>query len=100
MKNFLNYLITNLVAHPDQISIQEHTQEQLLPTQNDEPRAPQLHLILTLKVDPTDMGLVIGKNGKVIAALRTLLKLRNQITHQYLSVAIQLEETPAQTPAS
>ena len=95
MKSFLHYLITNLVKHPDQITIEEQNEDQSLPTQDDDQSAPQQHLILKLKVIQDDMGLVIGKNGKVIAALRTLLKLRNQITREYLSVALQLEEIPS-----
>jgi predicted RNA-binding protein YlqC (UPF0109 family) len=95
MKNFLNYLITNLVKHPDQISIEEQIEDHPMPTQDEEQSSPQQHLILTLNVAEEDMGLVIGKNGKVISSLRTLLKLRNQTTHEYLSVALQLEETPS-----
>lgn len=93
MKDFLNYLITNIVQQPDQINIEEQLEDHPVPIQDENSDAPQQHLILKLIVAPEDMGLVIGKDGQTISALRTLLKLRNQVNHQYLSVALQLPDT-------
>ncbi len=93
MKDFLVYLITKLVSHPEEVNIEEQLEDNPVPSQETDQSSAQKHLILSLKVSSDDMGLVIGKNGKVISAIRTLLKLRNQITREYLSVALHLQDT-------
>ena len=59
MKDFVAYIIKNLVDHPDEVKINEiggaHT------------------VILELSVEKSDIGKVIGKRGKTINAIRTLL---------------------------
>lgn len=62
MKDLLNYIITSLVTKPDAVSIDEQRSEGMLE--------------LVLKVDPSDMGLVIGKSGQTIRAVRKLLTVR------------------------
>jgi len=89
MKKFLHYLVSNIVNQPDDVQIEEVV-EKASPTS--ETSEDQQHLILKLKTASDDMGIVIGKHGQTISALRTMLRLKNQATHEYLSVAIQLEE--------
>lgn len=59
MKEFVEYIVKNLVDNPDKVRITEvggtHT------------------LIIELAVDKGDIGKVIGKKGKTINAIRTLL---------------------------
>lgn len=59
MKEFVEYIVKNLVDHPDQVRINEiggtHT------------------LIIELGVEKSDIGKIIGKKGKTINAIRTLL---------------------------
>lgn len=59
MKEFVEYIVKNLVDNPDQVSINEvgsaHT------------------LILELSVEKSDIGKIIGKKGKTINAIRTLI---------------------------
>ena len=59
MKEFIEYIIKNLVDHPEKVKINEiggtHT------------------LIVELSVDKSDTGKIIGKKGKTINAIRTLL---------------------------
>lgn len=59
MKDFVAYIVKNLVDHPDQVKINEvggtHT------------------VILELSVEKSDIGKIIGKHGKTINAIRTLL---------------------------
>ncbi len=59
MKDFVAYIVKNLVDHPDQVKINEvggtHT------------------VILELSVEKSDIGKIIGKRGKTINAIRTLL---------------------------
>lgn len=62
MKDLLNYIVTSLVSKPDAVSIDEQSNEG--------------EVNLTLTVDPSDMGLAIGKTGKTIRAIRKLLTVR------------------------
>ena len=60
MKEFIEFIAKQLVNNPDKVSVEE--------TSLDE------HTIeLNLKVDKSDMGKVIGKQGKNVNAMRTLL---------------------------
>ena len=61
MKEFLEYLLKKLTDHPDKIVIEED----LVGSQT----------TFTLKIDKDDMGKVIGKEGKIIGALRNLVKV-------------------------
>ncbi len=59
MKEFVEYIVKNLVDNPEKVKINEigstHT------------------LIIELSVEKTDIGKIIGKKGKTINAIRTLL---------------------------
>lgn len=57
----LTYLAKALVDNPDAVSVTEVTED-------DE------ELVLELRVDPDDMGKVIGKRGRTAKALRTMVK--------------------------
>jgi len=60
MKEFIEFIAKQLVDNPDKVSVEE--------TALDE------HTIeITVKVDQSDMGKVIGKKGQNINAIRTLL---------------------------
>ncbi|HUN66483.1 MAG TPA: KH domain-containing protein [Bacteroidota bacterium] len=58
MKEFVEYIAKQLVDQPDQVNIEEVTE-------NDK-------LLLKLQVAQTDIGKVIGKKGRTAFALRTL----------------------------
>ena len=60
-KDFLEYVVKAIVAHPDKVSIDRTIDER--------------GVLLTLSIDPSDMGYVIGKRGQTAKAIRTLLKI-------------------------
>ena len=60
MKEMLEILVKNLVDNPDKIEI----------TEKDEGKT----VTLELRVDPADMGKVIGRQGKIAKAIRVLMK--------------------------
>lgn len=59
MKEFVEYIVKNLVDHPDEVKISEVGGSNTL--------------IIELSVKKSDIGKVIGKKGKTINAIRTLL---------------------------
>lgn len=61
MKELLEYLVKELVSKPKEVKITESQEED-----------GTVHL--TLSVAPDDMGTVIGKDGKTITAIRSLVK--------------------------
>jgi predicted RNA-binding protein YlqC (UPF0109 family) len=60
MKELLEVIAKNLVDNPDEVVVRE--------TQRDE------SVVLELKVAPEDMGKVIGKQGRIAKAIRTVVK--------------------------
>jgi predicted RNA-binding protein YlqC (UPF0109 family) len=60
MKEFIEYIAKQLVDNPDGVIVEEKLAE-------------EKKIVLSLKVQPDDIGKVIGKQGKTAQALRTLL---------------------------
>jgi predicted RNA-binding protein YlqC (UPF0109 family) len=60
VKDVLEYVAREIVEHPDAVEVTEIERE----------RSVQLQL----RVDPEDMGKVIGKGGRTVRALRTVVK--------------------------
>ncbi len=63
MKDLLKYITERIVNNPEAVEIQEVQMEGGA-------------VDLSLKVHPDDMGLIIGKNGSTIRAIRNLLKVK------------------------
>jgi len=60
MKDLLEYLARKLVDSPESVEVDVIDGDR--------------NVILELRVDPDDMGRVIGRQGRVAQALRTLVK--------------------------
>lgn len=60
MKEMLEIIIKNLVANPDQVTINESQKENAI--------------TFSVKVADSDMGKVIGKQGRIAKAIRTVAK--------------------------
>lgn len=59
-QQFIEYVVKSLVSNPDAVSIERIIDEK--------------GVLLTLTVDPVDLGRVIGKRGATAQSLRTLLR--------------------------
>jgi len=59
MKEFIELISKKLVQHPDDVQVREIDRED--------------EQVYELRVNPEDMGRVIGKNGSVAKAVRTLI---------------------------
>ncbi|HEU65767.1 MAG TPA: KH domain-containing protein [Chloroflexi bacterium] len=62
MKDLLEYIIKSIVAEPDAVKITEENSDD--------------GLLIKLEVAPDDKGRVIGRQGRVAQALRTLLRVK------------------------
>ena len=63
-KELVEYIAKNLVNDPEKVTVKQ--------------RKTSSAIILELKVAREDMGRVIGKQGRVANAIRSLLKASNQ----------------------
>ena len=61
MKDLVEYIAKTLVDHPDAVVVTESSTGG--------------RTVFTLQVEPGDMGRVIGKQGRIAQAMRTLLKV-------------------------
>lgn len=60
-QEFVEFIVKSIVSSPDDVKTSRTVDE--------------MGVLITLKVDPTDMGGVIGKGGATARALRTLLRV-------------------------
>jgi uncharacterized protein len=73
MKHFLEYVVRSLVDNPDDVQITE------FPGEKETSYRVSLH--------PTDVGLVIGKGGRTISAIRSLINAANK-SNDHLAVEV------------
>ncbi len=59
MKAFIEYVVKALVDHPEEVDLREVDGERVV--------------VFELRLNQTDIGKVIGKSGRTITAIRTLL---------------------------
>lgn len=59
-QQFVEYIVKSLVGHPDDVQVERLIDEK--------------GVLLTLTVNPEDLGRVIGKRGATAQSLRTLLR--------------------------
>jgi len=60
-KDFLEYLVKAIVTHPGDVKVDRTVDE--------------MGVLLSLNINPEDMGYVIGRRGQTAKAIRTLLKI-------------------------
>jgi hypothetical protein len=79
MKELVELLTKNIVDQPKEVAVKEESGD--------------LGEKITLKVADEDMGKVIGKNGRIIKAIRTLLRIKaiKEGKRVYLELAEQKE---------
>jgi len=58
---FVEYVVKALVDHPDDVQTERSVDE--------------MGVLITLKVNPEDMGQIIGRSGNTARAIRTLLRV-------------------------
>ena len=75
MKELVEVIARALVDHPEGVVV----------TESEDDRA----IRLVLSVDPSDMGKVIGKQGRIAKAIRTVVKAAASRTDKPVFVEIQ-----------
>jgi predicted RNA-binding protein YlqC (UPF0109 family) len=60
-QEFVEYIVKAIVNHPEDVKTERSVDE--------------MGVLITLKINPEDMGYVIGKQGQTARSIRTLLKI-------------------------
>ena len=77
-KDFLEFLIKALVDNPGDVSVDR--------------RVDEMGVLLTLKVNPEDMGQIIGKAGSTARAIRNLVRIVGLKNHARVNLKIEEPE--------
>ncbi len=74
MKELLEQIARALVDHPDQVSVRAVVGEQVT--------------VFELRVSPSDFGLIIGRQGRIVKAIRVILSAAGMKLKKRFSVEI------------
>ncbi|MBI4837406.1 MAG: KH domain-containing protein [Candidatus Portnoybacteria bacterium] len=77
-QEFVEFVVKALVNNPDEVKTVRTVDE--------------MGVLLTLKVNPTDMGNVIGREGSTARAIRTLLRVIGAKNHARVNFKIEEPE--------
>ncbi len=83
-QDFLEFVVKSIVGAPDKVSAVRTVDER--------------GVLLTLNIDPSDMGYVIGRKGQTAQAIRTLLKIVGAKNNARVNLKIN-EPEGSQRPA-
>jgi uncharacterized protein len=84
-QDFLDYVVKALVDNPDDVKVDRKVDE--------------MGVLLTLHVNPENMGQVIGRSGNTAKALRTLLRVVGMKHNARVTLKIDEPEGGRRAPA-
>jgi len=74
-QEFLEYVVKSLVDNPSAVKVDRKVDE--------------MGVLITLKVDPADMGKIIGRSGNTANAIRSLLRIVGLKNHARVNLKIE-----------
>ncbi|MDO8474454.1 MAG: KH domain-containing protein [bacterium] len=77
-QDLLEYIVKGIVDHPDDVKLDRKVDE--------------MGVLLTLKVNPEDMGLLIGREGSTARSIRTLIRIAGLKAHARVNLKIEEPE--------
>lgn len=77
-KDFLEFIIKALVDHPEDVKVERKVDE--------------MGVLLSLKVNPEDMGQIIGREGSTARAIRSLVRIVGLKNHARVNLKIEEPE--------
>jgi predicted RNA-binding protein YlqC (UPF0109 family) len=83
-KEYLEYVVRGIVNNPNDVAVERTVDE--------------MGVLLTLKINPADMGYVIGREGSTARALRTLLRTVGAKNNARLNLKIYEPEGSRRPP--
>jgi len=83
-QKFVEYIVKELVGHPEDVKTEKTLDE--------------MGVLITLHVNPEDMGYVIGRQGQTARSIRTLLKIVGAKQHARVNLKIYEPEGSKRAP--
>lgn len=83
-KEFLEYLVKSLVDNPDDVKVERKVDE--------------MGVLLSLRVHPSDMGQVVGRQGATAKAIRSLLRIVGIKNNARVNLKIEEPEGSTRSP--
>lgn len=83
-QEFLEYLVKSIVDHPDDVKVDRKVDE--------------MGVLLSLKVNPQDMGQVVGRQGSTAKAIRSLLRIVGIKNNARVNLKIEEPEGSTRPP--
>jgi predicted RNA-binding protein YlqC (UPF0109 family) len=77
-QDFLEFIVKSLVDHPEDVKIDRKVDE--------------MGVLLSLKVNPEDMGVIIGRAGATARAIRSLVRIVGLKNHARVNLKIEEPE--------
>lgn len=81
-QKLLEFIVKNIVTKPEAVKIERKVDE--------------MGVLLSLKVDPSDMAQIIGRQGSMAKALRTILKVAGAKNKARVNLKIEEPEGSSQ----
>jgi predicted RNA-binding protein YlqC (UPF0109 family) len=85
-QEFLEYLVKSLVDHPDDVKVDRKVDE--------------MGVLLSLHVNPMDMGQVVGRQGMTAKSIRSLLRIVGVKNNARVNLKIEEPEGSTRGPRS
>lgn len=85
-RDFLEYVVKALVDNPEAVKVDRKVDE--------------MGVLLTLRVDPSNMGQIIGRSGNTAKAIRTLLRVVGMKNNARVNLKIEEPEGSTRGPRS
>lgn len=83
-QEFLEFLVKSIVDHPEEVRVDRKVDE--------------MGVLLTLRVNPHDMGQVVGRQGSTAKAVRTLLRIVGVKENSRVNLKIEEPEGSTRSP--
>jgi predicted RNA-binding protein YlqC (UPF0109 family) len=74
VKNLTEFIVKNIVNHPDDVVVTEEKEDE--------------GIIVKIKVHPEDIARVIGKEGKIIRSIKNLVKVAARKNNLWVNIEI------------
>ena len=83
-QSFLEFLVKSIVDHPEDVVVERKVDE--------------MGVLLSLRVNPLDMGQIVGRQGSTAKAIRSLLRIVGVKNHARVNLKIVEPEGSTRLP--